>query len=89
MKQKRENEKKKKIENQEKVLRDKVEAWGKSVQIEEKIEKNKVEKILLSEQPSNLLLCKGTLACTATLCEVCELPPQVKRLLREFGDVFL
>jgi len=60
----------------------------KVIQIEEKFE-NKIEKILLSEQPSDLLLCKRTFTCTATLAEVCELPPQVKRLLKEFGDVFL
>jgi len=95
MKQKGENEKKKKIENQEKVLRDNTEAWEKSVpshnviQIEEKFEKKiKLKKILLFEQPSGLLLCKGTLACIAILSEVCELPPQFKRLLKEFGDVF-
>jgi len=29
--------------------------------MKEKFEKNKVEKILLSEQPSGLLLCKGAL----------------------------
>jgi len=72
-------EKKKKIE---KDLREKAEAWEKSVpfhkviQKEEKIE-NKIEKILLSEQPSDLLLCKGTLTCTATLSKVCELSSQV------------
>jgi len=60
-----ENEKKK-IENQEKVLRDQAKVWEKSVpshkviQKEEKFE-NKIENILLSEQPSGLLLCKGTL----------------------------
>jgi len=55
MKQKRENErKKKKIEKLEKDVREKVEAWEKSVpshkviQKEEKFE-NKIEKILLSE----------------------------------------
>jgi len=57
------------------------------IQKEEKFE-NKIENILLSEQPSYLLLCKGTLACTATFSEICELPPQVKKLLKEFGDVF-
>jgi len=54
--------------------------WEKSVpshkviQKEEKIE-NKFENILLYEQPSDLLSCKGTLACTATLAEICELTP--------------
>jgi len=52
------------------------------------LKNNKVEKILLSEQPSGLLLCKGELACTATLAEVSDLPSQVKKLLKEFGDVF-
>ena len=90
MKQNREEEKK--IENQEKSLREK-EAWEKSVpshkviQKEEKFE-NKIGKILLFEQPSGLLLCKGTLACTTTLTETCILPPQVKELLKEFDDIF-
>jgi len=67
--------------------------WEKSVpshkviQEEEKFE-NKIEKILLSEQSMGLLLCKGTLACTATLIETCVLPPQVKELLKEFDDIF-
>jgi len=58
MKRKREDEKK--IENQEKILRKK-EVWEKSVpshkviQKEDKFE-NKNEKILLSEQPSGLLM---------------------------------
>ena len=59
----------------------------KVIQKEEKFE-NKIEMILLSEQPSGLFLCKGTLACTATLSEVCQLPPHVQKLLKEFGDVF-
>jgi len=64
MKQKIENEKKKiLLENQKKVLRDNVEVWENSapshkvIQMEEKFEKknNKVENILLSEQPPCLL----------------------------------
>jgi len=67
--------------------------WEKSVPSHKVIQKeenfeNKIEKIILSEQPSGLLLCKGILACTATFFETCELPPQVKKLLKEFGDVF-
>ena len=90
MKIKRENEK---IEKPKRDLREKAGACENSVpshkviQKEEKFE-NKIEKILLSEQPSGLLLSKGTLACTATLSEVCELPPQVQKHLKEFGDVF-
>jgi len=34
------------------------------------------------------VLCKGALTCTATLFEVSELPPRVKNLIKEFGDVF-
>jgi len=49
--------------------------------------KIKLKKILLFEQPSSLLLCKRTLACTATLSKVCELPPQVQKLLKDFGDI--
>jgi len=62
------------IKIQEKVLRDQYEVWEKNVpshkviQKEEKF-KNKSENILLSEQPSDLLYCKGTLECTATLAE--------------------
>jgi len=61
--------------------------WEKSVhshkviQKEEKFE-NKIEKILLHEQPLGLFLCKGTLACTVTFSENCELPPQVKKFLK-------
>jgi len=44
--------------------------------------------MLLVEQPSSLLICKGTLTCTATLLETCVLPPQVKELLKEFDDIF-
>jgi len=85
---------KKILENQEKILWENAEVWEKSVhshkviQIEEKFEKNEVENILLSKQPSGLLLCKGELTCTATLAEVSDLPPQVKKILKEFGDVF-
>jgi len=62
---KKENEKKKKIEKPEKDLREKVEAWEKSVPSHKDIKKeekfeNKIEKILLSEQPSGLLLCNET-----------------------------
>ena len=68
-------------------------AWEKSVpshkvnQQEEKVE-NTFENMLLVEQPSSFLICKGTLACTATLLETCVLPPQVKELLKEFDDIF-
>ena len=67
--------------------------WEKSVpshkviQKEEKFE-NKFENIILSEQPSDLLVCKGTLACTATLADIFELPPQEKKFLKEFHDIF-
>ena len=83
--------KRKKIEKQ-KALREQ-KAWEKSVpshkviQQEEKVE-NTFENMLLVEQPSSLLICKGTLTCTATLLETCVLPPQVKELLREFDDIF-
>ena len=83
MKQKRDEEKKKtKIEKQEKALREQ-KAWEKSVpfheviQQEERIE-NTFENMVLVEQPSSLLICKGTLTSTATLVETCVLPPQVK-----------
>jgi len=91
MKQKRDEEKKK-IEKQEKALREQ-KAWEKSVpshkviQKEERIE-NTFESMLLVEQPSSLLICKGTLSCTATLVETYVIPPQFKELLKEFDDIF-
>jgi len=93
MRKKKEEEKKKRVENQEKALKEK-ETWEKSVpshkviqKVKEKFE-NKIEKILLFEQPSSLLLSKGTLTCTATLTETCVLPPQVKDILKDFDDIF-
>jgi len=50
--------------------------------------RQKFENMLLVEQPSSLLICKGTLTCTVTLLETCVLPPQVKELLKEFDDIF-
>jgi len=44
--------------------------------------------MFLVEKLSSLLICKGTLTCTATLVETCILPPQVKELLQEFDDIF-
>ena len=93
-KQTSESEENVKIENQENVLMDQSDVWEKSVpshkviQKEEKIE-NKFENILLSEQPFDLVSCKGTLACTAALAKICELPPQEKKFLKEFDDIFL
>ena len=61
----------KNLKNQRIVLRDNVEVWKKSVpsnkviQIEQNLRKKEVNKILLFEQPSGLLLCK--LKCNATL----------------------
>jgi len=72
MKIKRDLEKKN-LENQRIVLRDNVEAWEKSapshevIQIETNLRKKEVKKIILFEQPSGTLLCKGTLTCTTTL----------------------
>jgi len=70
------------------------EAWEKSVpshkviQKEEEKFENNIEKILLFEQPSSLLLCKGTLTCTATFTETCVLPPQIKDLFKDFDDIY-
>jgi len=73
MKIKRENEiKKEKTGKPKRDLREKAEVWEKSVPShkviskEEKFE-NKIEKILLSEQPEGLLLCKGRLSYIATV----------------------
>jgi len=76
---------KKKIEKQKALREPKM--WEKSVhshkviQQDEKFE-NTFENMLLVEQPSSLIICKGTLTCTATLLETCVLPPQVKDLLK-------
>ena len=57
--------------------------WEKSVPSHKVIQKEeKFENILLSEQPSYLLACKGTFACTVTLAEICELPPQEKKVFK-------
>ncbi|XP_068474963.1 uncharacterized protein [Phaseolus vulgaris] len=88
-KQTSESEENVKIENQKKVLMDQSEVWEKSVHSHKVIQKEeKIENILLSEQPFDLLSCKGTLACTITLAEICELPPQEKTFLKEFVDIF-
>ena len=72
-KQTSESEENVKIENQKKVLMDQSEVWEKSVHSHKVIQKEeKIENILLSEQPFDLLSCKGTLACTITLAEICE-----------------
>jgi len=47
-----------------------------------------LNQVLNDEQPSSLLLCKGTLTCTATYLELKNLPPKIKNLLREFEDIF-
>ena len=67
--------------------------WEKSVPSHKVIQKeeifeNKFENILLFEQPSDLLSSRGTLACTAALAEIFELPPQEKKFLKEFDDIF-
>jgi len=44
--------------------------------------------VLNDEQPSCLLLCKGTLTCTATFLELNSLLPKIENLLKEFEDIF-
>jgi len=48
----------------------------------------KLKKILLSGQPSGLLIYKGALTCTITLLEPSILPPKVQSIIKEFDDVF-
>ena len=92
MKQKRDEEnKKKRALEKEKILTDR-KAWEKSVPShkvakQEKPFENILENLLLVEQPS-LIFCKGTLACTATSNEPMSLPPQVENLLSDFEDIF-
>jgi len=47
-----------------------------------------LNQVLNDEQPSCLLLCKGTLTCTATFLELKSLPPKIENLLKEFEDIF-
>jgi len=47
-----------------------------------------LNQVLNIEQPSCLLLCKGTLTCTVTSLELKNLPPKIENLLKEFEDIF-
>jgi len=47
-----------------------------------------LNQVLNIDQPSWLLLCKGTLTCTATSLELKNLPPKIENLLKEFEDIF-
>ena len=47
-----------------------------------------LNQVLNDEQPSCLLLCKGTLTCTTTFLELKSLPPKIENLLKEFEDIF-
>jgi len=47
-----------------------------------------LNQVLNDEQPSCLLLCKGTLICIATFLELKSLPPKIENLLKEFEDIF-
>ena len=92
MKQKRDEEnKKKRALEKEKILRDR-KAWEKSVPShkvgqQEKPLENVFENLLLVQQ-SSLIFCKGALTCTATSSELMNLPPQIENLLSEFEDLF-
>ena len=55
--------------------------------MESNLLKKEIKRFLLSEQPPNLILCKGTLICSAAFYEFSVLPPCIKELLKEFGDV--
>jgi len=47
-----------------------------------------LNQVLNDEQPSCLLLCKGSLTCTATFLELKSLPLKIENLLKEFEDIF-
>nr|KYP37472.1 hypothetical protein KK1_041329 [Cajanus cajan] len=71
-------------------LKDKEESREKGVPSLEVVtqEKNSSKQTLLVQQPSYILLCKGTLSCTATSSGHETLPKGVKALLKEFDDLF-
>jgi len=47
-----------------------------------------LNQVLNVVQHSCLLLCKGTLTCTATTLQLKNLPPKIENLLKEFEDIF-
>jgi len=47
-----------------------------------------LNQVLNDEQPLCLLLCKGTLTCTATFLELKSLPLKIENILKEFEDIF-
>jgi len=47
-----------------------------------------LNQVLNDEQPSCLLLCKGTLTCTTTFLKLKSLPPKVENILKELEDIF-
>ena len=60
----------------------------KVIQHENNLTIKSLNQVLNDEQPSCLLLCKGTLTCTATFLELKSLPPKIENLLKEFEDIF-
>ena len=60
----------------------------KVIQNEKILSMKSLNQVLNIEQPSCLLLCKGTLTCTAIFLELNNLPPKIKNLLKEFEDIF-
>ena len=60
----------------------------KVIQYENILTTKSLNQVLNIEQPSCLLLCKGTLTCTATSLELKNLPPKIENLLKEFEDIF-
>jgi len=47
-----------------------------------------LNQVLNDEQPSCLLLCKGTLTCTTTFLELKSLPPKIENFLKDIEDKF-
>ena len=60
----------------------------KVIQNENILTMKSLNQVLNVEQPSCLLLCKGTLICTATSLELKNISTKVENLLKEFEDIF-
>nr|KYP31381.1 Transposon Ty3-I Gag-Pol polyprotein [Cajanus cajan] len=71
------------------VMEDQVQMKAKQIVQEENFDTKPLHKTsLFLELSSQILMCRGTLTCTATSSLETSLPLEVKNLLKEFDDVF-
>nr|KYP60180.1 Transposon Ty3-G Gag-Pol polyprotein [Cajanus cajan] len=71
------------------VVEDQVQMKTKQIVQEEKIDSKTLSKTsLLFESSSYILMCRGTLTCTATNLVELSLPLEIQNLLIEFDDIF-